>query len=183
MKKKNIVRRVELAQEAERSRPHVVLGYSPGQEWVWRNSDLAKILVSDAERAPLPPPKGWDRAQVSEHNEEHASYPAGAHPPSSTLNFGVDKESAKVLFEQLPRVAAQRPLLNLDHRTAGDVITNAYDEALSAQLSASDQMHRILHLSNASAGGIAFENRRRIIQAFSTAEQPNDTGRSEVQGS
>jgi hypothetical protein len=35
--------------------------------------------------------------------------------------------------------------------------------------------------ANAMAG-IAFENRRRVIEAFSEPGQPNDTGRTKVQG-
>ena len=41
---------------------------------------------------------------------------------------------------------------------------------------------RMVDLRNANARGIAFENRRRIVAAFSEPENPTDTGRPEVQG-
>jgi small subunit ribosomal protein S15 len=41
---------------------------------------------------------------------------------------------------------------------------------------------RIIDLRNANAAGIAYENRRRIIAAFSEGDTPDDTGRPEVQG-
>ncbi|KAF8336340.1 uncharacterized protein EI90DRAFT_3045378 [Cantharellus anzutake] len=43
-----------------------------------------------------------------------------------------------------------------------------------------EMLARITGLSNANARGIAFENRKRIVDAFSEGK-PNDTGRSEVQ--
>jgi small subunit ribosomal protein S15 len=181
IKKKNLARRAELAEEAKRTRPHVVLGYASGQEWLWKRSDLAKILVSDAERKPLPPIKAWDQQRLNHEFSTKQAYPHGPTPPPSSLNYGVDSVSAELLFEHLPRVATQRPLLQLDPLAAPEIHSQAYEEALTEQLAASDQMHRMLHLSNASAGGIAFENRRRIIDAFSP-EKPTDTGQSEVQG-
>ena len=51
------------------------------------------------------------------------------------------------------------------------------NERLKANLLA-----KALDLRNANAAGIAFENRRRIIKAFSMPENPYDTGRTEVQG-
>jgi small subunit ribosomal protein S15 len=40
----------------------------------------------------------------------------------------------------------------------------------------------VVDLCNANAAGIAFENRRRVITAFSEPGKPNHTGRTEVQG-
>jgi len=40
---------------------------------------------------------------------------------------------------------------------------------------------RVISLKNANAKGIAFENRRRIIAAFSEPSNPHDPGRPEVQ--
>jgi small subunit ribosomal protein S15 len=53
---------------------------------------------------------------------------------------------------------------------------------MAEQLAASQQLERIASLSNANARGIAFENRRRIVEAFSEPGKPGDSGRSEVQG-
>lgn len=41
---------------------------------------------------------------------------------------------------------------------------------------------RLTDLRNTNADGLAFENRRRIIAVFSEPDQPNDSGRPEVQG-
>jgi len=40
---------------------------------------------------------------------------------------------------------------------------------------------KLVDLRNANAKGIAFENRRRCVDAFSAPGKPNDTGRPEVQ--
>jgi len=40
---------------------------------------------------------------------------------------------------------------------------------------------KVVDLRNADADGIAYENKRRIIVAFSTPENPFDPGRTEVQ--
>jgi hypothetical protein len=43
-------------------------------------------------------------------------------------------------------------------------------------------MAALVDLRNADAAWIAFENRRRVIEAFSEPVKPDDTGRTEVQG-
>ncbi|KAI9432061.1 hypothetical protein H4582DRAFT_1998882 [Lactarius indigo] len=44
-----------------------------------------------------------------------------------------------------------------------------------------NQVARLVDLRNANAAGVAFENRRRVIAAFSEPGKPDDTGRTEVQ--
>jgi small subunit ribosomal protein S15 len=41
---------------------------------------------------------------------------------------------------------------------------------------------KVVDLRNANAAGIAFENRRRVVETFSEPGKPNDSGRTEVQG-
>jgi len=97
------------------------------------------------------------------------------------LNFGLGSDGKQLVFDDLPSVSAKRVLLNIDPLADQSTVTAGYEESLAQQMAQSEQMARILSLSNASAGGIAFENRKRIIAAFSTPEKPNDTGRTEVQ--
>ncbi|KAF7323101.1 hypothetical protein HMN09_00090300 [Mycena chlorophos] len=77
--------------------------------------------------------------------------------------FGVHEAEEQLIFDELD--GTTRLLLpNRRHDTT--TVTN---------------FARAIDLRNADAGGIAYENRLRIIKAFSTPENPFDPGRSEVQ--
>jgi small subunit ribosomal protein S15 len=54
--------------------------------------------------------------------------------------------------------------------------------ALAAGVRQANAMVALVGLPNANAAGIPFENRSRVIAAFSELGKPNDTGRTEVQG-
>jgi len=123
-------------------------------------------------------------------------------PPS--LAFGIREREERMLFEHLPLLSAD---MNTRHEMT--VITNALSgggggggggggvnghsrksvEAMSAyhetQLAAgtvqANVLAKVVDLRNANAAGIAFENRRRVIEAFSEPGRPNDSGRTEVQ--
>ena len=56
------------------------------------------------------------------------------------------------------------------------------DEDDRAELRKANLLAKVLDLRNANAAGIAYENRLRIIEAFSTPQNPFDPGRTEVQG-
>lgn len=109
------------------------------------------------------------------------------------FGFGVTEQEAHTLFEDLP-VASQHMTTQVaqyaqdapgnvgsvakkQRPTMGMITEEAEREVLKANLLA-----RALDLRNANAAGIAFENRRRIIETFSTPENPFDSGRVEVQG-
>lgn len=56
------------------------------------------------------------------------------------------------------------------------------DEDNHAELRKANLLAQALDLRNANAAGVAYENRLRIIEAFSTPKNPFDPGRTEVQG-
>jgi small subunit ribosomal protein S15 len=60
---------------------------------------------------------------------------------------------------------------------------SAYHETqLATGVTQANELAKMVDLRNANAAGIAFENRRRVIEAFSEPGKPNDSGRTEVQG-
>ncbi|KAI0299884.1 hypothetical protein BC826DRAFT_993928 [Russula brevipes] len=60
-------------------------------------------------------------------------------------------------------------------------MTAQHGAELARGAAQADALGRVVDLRNASAAGIAFEDRRRIIAAFSGPGRVNDTGRTEVQ--
>lgn len=144
---------------------------------------MAKVLVSESEKKPLPLIHAIEGKALSDAHATKDAYPSGINPSPKTLNFGLGSDGKKLVFEDLPSVSAKRVLLNIDPLADQNTVTAGYEESLAEQMAQSEQMARILSLSNASAGGIAFENRRRIVAAFSTPDKPNNTGQTEVQGS
>jgi small subunit ribosomal protein S15 len=118
-------------------------------------------------------------------------------PPS--LAFGMREREERMLFEHLPLLTADmstRHKMTLSggagaggganangHRKGVMEAMSAYHETqLAAGVVQANVMARVVDLRNANAAGIAFENRRRVIEAFSEPGKPNDSGRTEVQG-
>ncbi|KAJ7097782.1 hypothetical protein B0H15DRAFT_822695 [Mycena belliarum] len=77
--------------------------------------------------------------------------------------FGVASAEEAKLFDALPRLSA------------------AFHGQEELERTKAASFAQVIDLRNADAGGIAFENRRRIIAAFSTPKNPSDPGRTEVQ--
>ncbi|KIM42258.1 hypothetical protein M413DRAFT_444692 [Hebeloma cylindrosporum] len=166
-KKINLANTAKRLQEAAAVRPSVVLGTRPHEEAEkWPNCDLAKVIINEA-----------DLHSTTAMNPKEFSI--GTVDLPKEFAFGVDPDAQKLLFEELPAVAAQMNVNSLPQSDTGKaekVERLNEDERLKANLLA-----KALDLRNANAAGIAFENRRRIIQAFSTPENPYNTGRTEVQ--
>ena len=116
-------------------------------------------------------------------------------PPS--LAFGMREREERMLFEHLPLLTADmstRHKMTMSggagakakangHRKGVMEAMSAYHETqLAAGIAQANVMARVVDLRNANAAGIAFENRRRVIEAFSEPGKPNDSGRTEVQG-
>jgi small subunit ribosomal protein S15 len=140
------------------SKPSPILGTRPGEEGKWDKCDLAKVLVDESAL----------RAST------------GPNAPVTHHAFGVSDKSADILLNVLPSVSAEEGLSQSAadaHIKASDLEMNQDREKRKEEL-----FERVIDLRNADAKGIAFENRRRIIHAFSTPENPWDTGRVEVQG-
>ena len=165
--KANIQRREELQRQAQQDRPHVVLGHKAGDEAKWLNCDLAQVLVTpeDLRNVPIP--------VLSSQTGEVKM------PPY--LNYGIGEKEKEALFEVLPRLTTQGQVEAAGARHSEELAeTSRKQETIEMQKSA--LFARLVDLRNANARGIAYENRRRIVAAFSEPENPTDTGRPEVQG-
>ncbi|KAI0701159.1 S15/NS1 RNA-binding domain-containing protein [Cytidiella melzeri] len=172
--KANLAKRLAREKAAGLNRPHVVLGNKPGDESKWRNCDLTKILVSeeDVRATPALP------AQPEEGDVKLPTY----------TNFGIGESEKKMLFETLPemsieahRLVLQRDLAREDAQITPNDLQEIEGYYGPLEHHKASMLARIVDLRNANAKGIAFENRRRCVEAFSEDGNPNDTGRPEVQ--
>jgi small subunit ribosomal protein S15 len=121
----------------------------------------------------------------------------------SSLAFGIREREERMLFEHLPLLSADmntRHKMTMmtnnslsggggggggasGHQRKGVEAISAYHETqLAAGVTQANVLAKMVDLRNANAAGIAFENRRRVIEAFSEPGKPNDSGRTEVQG-
>lgn len=154
VRKANIEKKAQREKSADLNKPSVVLGIRPGEEGRWENCDLAKILVDQAALAT--PPEDYQPLEA---------HVGTINVPRQTA-WGVGEKEQSLLFQTLPMLTA-----NHVGKPGADKVE--HDKA--------NKFARLIDLRNADAGGIAFENRRRIVAAFSTPANPFDTGRPEVQ--
>ncbi|KAI0094988.1 hypothetical protein BDY19DRAFT_988772 [Irpex rosettiformis] len=173
--KANLEKRLAKERAAELSRPHVVLGNKPGDETKWKNCDLAKVLVTeeDVRAAPLLPSDPTLEGKVDLPNY---------------VNFGIGEEEKKMLFESLPEMSVEAYRLRAQKSNAkkGKPVSAEELQAIEEKYAPLEHykagmLARVVDLQNANAKGIAYENRRRCVEAFSEEGNPNDTGRPEVQ--
>jgi small subunit ribosomal protein S15 len=104
-------------------------------------------------------------------------------PPS--LAFGMREREKKMVFEHLPLLSADmstRREMNALRRVNVEEMAAHHGGALAVGGRQANAMAAVVDLRNANAAGIAFENRRRVIAAFSEPGKSNNTGRTEVQG-
>ncbi|KAI0801347.1 S15/NS1 RNA-binding domain-containing protein [Fomes fomentarius] len=164
--KANIQRREELGRQAQQNRPHVVLGHKAGDEAKWLDCDLARVLVTPEEIQNAPSPT--INPKTLEMNLPRY------------FNYGIGENEKDALFEVLPRLSAEGQVAAAGKTTAAEIEATWRDRE-SVELQKSALFARLVDLRNANARGIAYENRRRIVATFSEPENPNDTGRPEVQ--
>lgn len=164
-KKARQQKRAEHAAKVEKNRPHHVLGIRQGDDAKWTNSDLAKVLVTEEEITTGAEPQPLTLA-------------SGVLWMPRMMNYGVGETEKKMLFELLPPLTAERGGI----KNPNAWTMSRHEEAEREELNKANQLARVLDLRNANAGGIAYENRRRIVAAFSEPGQSNDSGRPEVQG-
>ncbi|OAX39213.1 hypothetical protein K503DRAFT_849632 [Rhizopogon vinicolor AM-OR11-026] len=151
----------KLAFDAQRE--YAVLGHRPGQDHKWNSCDLAKAIVTDT-------------ALYSD-----SSVPEIIHTPEGDielpqhLNYGAAEE-VKLLFDVLPPLSAQSGVTTF----TGTVVSKV-QEAMEREKAKANMFAKVLDLRNANSKGLAFENRRRCVEAFSPPGKQNDTGRPEVQ--
>ncbi|RPD64721.1 S15/NS1 RNA-binding domain-containing protein [Lentinus tigrinus ALCF2SS1-6] len=164
--KANVQRREELELQARQSRPHVVLGYKAGDEAKWQNCDLARVLITEEDIKATPAP-----------SVDPAS---GTVQTSTFLNYGIGEKEREALFDVLPRLS-QQGQVEAEGPVHPKMISSTYAKKGIEEQKKAAMFARMVDLRNANARGIAFENRRRIVAAFSEPENPTDTGRPEVQ--
>ena len=182
-RKINVERKEERARKEKENAPHVVLGTRPGQESKWENSDLAKIIITAEQLEKLPTPSGdepvapefmnfgLDGLDGKESKEELGGLLFRDLPEASVV-AGVDQQLVDKL--RTWRDIGKEPVLPEDRRKIGLVEVREQEKA--------KQLARLVDLRNANARGIAFENRRRIVAAFSPSGRATDSGYPEVQG-
>ncbi|TFY63213.1 hypothetical protein EVJ58_g3386 [Rhodofomes roseus] len=96
------------------------------------------------------------------------------------MNFGVGEQERELLFDVLPNLSIEGSISErAKHNPAALAREEKYADAREAQKAV--QFARLVALRNANAKGILFENKRRIVAAFSESEDVVDTGRPEVQ--
>ena len=122
-----------------------------------------------------------EEALVSDTNLEPTPQPLGIVNMPKQMGFGVGEAEKSLLFGKLPVLSAQADVVARDHLDS-KAVGPIFAEGREKELKKANAFAQLLDLRNANAGGIAYENRRRIIVAFSTPSNPFDTGRSEVQG-
>lgn len=191
----NIEKSNQRAREHTTNKPHVVLGTRPGDEAKWENCDLNRILVTEKELQALSP-----APEPSVSAEEMKNIDVGSVQVPKYMNYGLDgldgkesrSEQSQLFFETLPLATtlAETSLSiseqignlrgNVEHLTIEqkrELAAAQVKEEVKAR-----QLARVVDLKNANARGIAFENRRRIIAAFSPKKDASDSGYPEVQG-
>lgn len=152
--------------KAVADRPSPVLGLRPEDEHKWQTCDLAKVLVNEKELESPP-----DMVTVQE--------PIGEVELPKQMAFGVTQAETETLFRDLPYVSATA---SAQGETDTERMKLIVADGVKRELQKAKNFAKVLDLRNADADGIAFENRRRIILAFSPPENPFDPGCSEVQG-
>ncbi|KAE9407065.1 S15/NS1 RNA-binding domain-containing protein, partial [Gymnopus androsaceus JB14] len=148
------------------NRPSPVFGTRKGQEHKWDECYLAKILVNEAE---LAAPSEMIPIKL----------PVGTVSLPPLMGFGVTDTDAEKLFRHLPKLSAYAGI----KETNGDseLFEREVARTMSREKQKATTFAKVVDLRNADADGIAYENKRRIIVAFSTPENPFDPGRTEVQ--
>ncbi|GLB43589.1 putative universal ribosomal protein uS15 family protein [Lyophyllum shimeji] len=188
VKKANQIRKEERWKRAQANRPSVVLGTRPGDEAKWENCLLKKVLV-DVEEL------------VSSTELVPTQQGVGTVHLPKQVSFGIGEAEKQLLFGDLPLLSSVRGTDatadlaksppqnaripdNYAHRPTVAALKNQGDDRVvnnQIELQKANAFAKLVDLRNANAAGIAYENRRRIIAAFSTPQNPFDPGRSEVQ--
>jgi len=166
-KKTNTLIKNEKRRKALEMRPHIVLGHRPGDEAKWRNCDLAKILVSEEE------------LQIPD--VDSTGQPPTTVQLPTQLNFGISETDKELIFRDLPELSAQAVVLGYQQADP-DALASLHDQSQVHERLKLNQFAKLVDLKNANAQGIAYENKRRIVLAFSGQEGSYNTGSTEVQG-
>lgn len=156
--------RASRARKAVEHRPHPALGARRDDDVKWLNCDLAKILVTEQELTGV--------------ESQPLTLSSGVLWMPKFMNYGVGEVEKELLFEHLPPLTAEMGGI----RRPTSWTMSMHEKAEKVELLKANMLARVIDLRNANAGGIAYENRKRIIAFFSEPGKPGDTGRPEVQG-
>ncbi|KIJ66490.1 hypothetical protein HYDPIDRAFT_26837 [Hydnomerulius pinastri MD-312] len=157
--------KLERKQAKDAARIYAVLGSAHNKEDKWPTCDLAKTILTQ------------DALYSKTAEDQVLTLPEGSVTIPPHLNYGIGEgEGKKLLFEVLPALVAEHGATNFDENTVKET-----EAAIGEELQKANMFAKLVDLRNANAQGIAFENRRRVVAAFSTPEKPNDPGRPEVQ--
>lgn len=100
------------------------------------------------------------------------------------MNFGIGETERKFLFDELPKVRVEGKLF-AQSSSPGSFLPSRNsmnaEQIMQEEKSMQYWLGRILDLKNANAQGRAYENRQRIVAAFSYSGAMTDTGCAEVQ--
>lgn len=178
----------------------------------WGNCDLARCLVNprSLNGPPALPPstatEPYSLATLPSKLTETMAIPENdlrVITPKNT-NYGIGMPDKQMLFQEFPFLCATNPVAVSDSQfqatsdeasspegsekdslspTAMAMRVNArISENLKKEKMTLEAFAKVIDLVNANAKGITYENRRRIVLAFSGPENPFDPGRVEVQG-
>lgn len=106
--------------------------------------------------------------------------PVGDVPLPPQMGFGITDTDAQQLFRHLPKLSAYSGI----KESYGDskLFEQEVARTMEREREKATTFAKVVDLKNANADGISYENKRRIILAFSKPENPFDPGRTEVQG-
>lgn len=140
-----------------------MLGTASGSDdAAWASCDLARALVRPDELAPSAAP----------HDLHIPAADADVRVPP-TLAFGIREREQRMLFAHLPLLAADMDTRREMNGAPGMKVADMnahHDRALAEGVEQANALARLVDLRNANAAGIAFENRRRVIEAFCESE-------------
>ncbi len=156
----------------------------------WAACDLAKVLVGPEELSPDVPAKRVFTLPAATLTAPARETDGDVRVPP-LLGFGIREREERMLFGHLPLLSAdmntRHEMSMMDTNSSSysadvEAMSKYHEKQLVAGVAQANVLAKLVDLRNANAAGIAFENRRRVIEAFSEPEKPNDTGRTEVQG-
>ncbi|KAG8968426.1 hypothetical protein FRC03_007368 [Tulasnella sp. 419] len=212
VKVKNLAKRQAERARLTSDRPHPVLGLMDNQagDQAWKTSKLYSVLVRQDQLHPeLSGPEGAKESMAQRGTRQAAATPNSLEKVKvpEYLAFGLKPSTADHLLHTLPDLTLRDEIedkskmdRNWDMQmsptaTAVDVTrairhivpsSAAYGISENQAAASASAISRIIDLRNANARGVAFENRRRCIEAFADPknvvnQKGPDTGRPEVQ--
>jgi small subunit ribosomal protein S15 len=149
---------------------HPVLGHPVHDDSAWRNCQLAKVIVTreQIDATPILPP------DLSSTVNVHLDHTHAGH--------GITAEEHSLLFDKLPALTAKNPSLRDANPDTAATLSNTQERIEIMQEHKALVFARMTHLRNSNADDLAFENRMRIVRAFSPPSKPPSPGLPEVQG-